>query len=173
MALNISWESTYEDFKAAQSLHRRSQVSFILSYYIVPIICGVLWILSFIAAAKNQPSKLTALLSWTIGSTVYSIWVWIARTYSFRKAYRNCWPTNAKQKRNTLTFSDDGVDCVTSEVGSSHLLWNAFSRVREDKRIFVLNTSKTRWLAIPKRVMTDEQLSELKSLCSAHIRENA
>ena len=171
MSLEISWESTYEDFKAAQNLHRRSSVAFILSYVVVPVICGLLWIFSLVAAVRNQPGVLTSLLPWTIGSTVYSIWVWVARSYSFRKAYKNCWPENAKQKVNTLTFTDDGVEVVTSEVGSSHLLWNAFSRIREDTRIVMLSISKTRWCAIPKRVMTEQQMAELRSLCSVHIKE--
>ncbi len=171
MALEISWESTYDDFKAAQNLHRRSSLSFILSYVVVPIACIVLWLLSLVAAVRNQPAVLASLLPWTIGSTVYSVWIWIARSYSFRKAYKNCWPDNARLKVNTLKFTNDGVDVITSEVGSAHFLWNAFSRVREDSKVVMLSISKTRWCAIPKRVMNEQQLAELLGLCATHIRK--
>jgi hypothetical protein len=173
MALMISWESTYENWVAAQRLHRWSNLgtssSFVFAYVLVPLF-GLLplsqWLIDHHAGDSQDA---LAQLPWAAGFVAWTVLIWATRLRAYRRAYRNSWPSNVKERVNTLVLSDSGIHAITPGVGDTNLQWSAFCRVVENKRMLLIYMSKTKWLNIPQTALTAEQRAELKALLAAHI----
>jgi hypothetical protein len=67
-----------------------------------------------------------------------------------------------------LLLSPAGIE-VTFATGKSQLQWRAYSKYRETAHLFVLTASPNGSRFIPKRVMSRQQLEELRGLLRAQI----
>jgi hypothetical protein len=48
--------------------------------------------------------------------------------------------------------------------------WKAIHYFREDKSVFLLYLAPAKFIAIPKRVCTEEKITELRSLLSRQVK---
>ena len=67
-------------------------------------------------------------------------------------------------------LSNEGVH-VQSEVASSDLSWKAFIKFREGRKVFLLYVQKGQGQFIPKRILSEAQLIDLRDILSAHIKK--
>jgi len=67
-----------------------------------------------------------------------------------------------------LLLSPAGIE-VTFATGKSQLQWRAYSEYKETAHLFVLTASSSGSRFIPKRVMSRQQLDELRGLLRAQI----
>ncbi len=67
-----------------------------------------------------------------------------------------------------LLLGPPGIE-VTFATGKSQLQWRAYSRYREAAHLFVLTASSSGSRFIPKRVMSSQQMEELRGLLWAQI----
>jgi hypothetical protein len=67
-----------------------------------------------------------------------------------------------------LALHDQGIES-TFATGKSQLLWGAFTKCKETTYFFVLYMSPHRASFIPKRVMTPQQIEELRALLRSRI----
>jgi hypothetical protein len=67
-------------------------------------------------------------------------------------------------------LADEGVE-IQSEVSSTRIRWEAFIKSREDRKVFLLYVQKNSAQFIPKRVLSAEQLSELRDIVSRHVKK--
>jgi len=74
----------------------------------------------------------------------------------------------AVQGPRTLMLSDKGVSSKW-DGGASEVEWKTFLRWQECKTQFLLFTSPVMFNMIPKRVLTAEQICEVRKLLAEHI----
>ena len=67
-----------------------------------------------------------------------------------------------------LFLSPEGIE-VTFATGKSQLQWRAYSKYRETAHLFVLTASSSGSRFIPKRVMSPQQLEEMRGLLRTQI----
>jgi hypothetical protein len=91
------------------------------------------------------------------------------RLPEFKRGGRLRRPPSA-QGEIAITFDDAGTR-ATYPTGKSELEWRAYTRYKETEHGFLLFLSSYRLVFIPKRVMSPEQVRELRSLLSSHLRK--
>jgi len=68
------------------------------------------------------------------------------------------------------SVTDEGVE-VQSPVASARFRWEAFLKFREDRKVFLLYVQKGQAQFIPTRVLSAEQLVELREIVSRHVKK--
>jgi hypothetical protein len=170
--MTITWDSTYERFKAAQRAHIRAspKVALRFAFYLIllPVaaLIGMVMLSLDILAGKNIGETGFVIPFALLGA---SIGGWGSRILTLRKSYKNSWPSKTVERRNTLVISEKGICAEFPGVGKTQLEWNAFCRFVESKWIILVYLSETRWLNIPRDVLTEDQHVELVQLLETHI----
>ncbi len=82
---------------------------------------------------------------------------WLVKR-AYRKAYRK---NAAFGGRRILSFDDDGLS-ITGPAFSSQIRWEMFTGLAEDHKAFVLYQSNQVSQFVPKRELTQEQITELR-----------
>ena len=67
-----------------------------------------------------------------------------------------------------LVLSDEGTE-VTFPTGKSQWQWRAYTKYKETQHLFILYMSPVRSFFIPKRILSPQQLEELRSLLKLRI----
>ena len=67
-------------------------------------------------------------------------------------------------------LSDDGIH-IQSSVASADIRWEAFLKYREGKKVFLLYVQKGQAQFIPKRVLSEVEIIELRTLIGAHVKK--
>jgi YcxB-like protein len=104
---------------------------------------------------------------WLAASVALGIAVYEAPRIQTRRALKT---TPSAQGEIAITFADAGT-MATYPTGKSELEWRAYTRYKETEHGFLLFLSSYRSIFIPKRVMSPEQVRELRSLLSSHLRK--
>jgi len=84
------------------------------------------------------------------------------------RAQRDLSRNPSAQGEVTYCFEDDGVTVIHA-TGNSQLQWRAFTKFRETDALFLLFVSGTSCRALPKRVMSPDQIAELRKILELRI----
>ena len=84
------------------------------------------------------------------------------------RAQRDLTRNPSAQGEVTYSFDEKGVT-VIHPTGDSRLQWSAFTRFRETDALFLLFVSGTSCRAVPKRVMSPDQIAELRKILELRI----
>jgi len=84
------------------------------------------------------------------------------------KAKRALATTPSAQGEISLSIDDNGIKTVFA-TGNSNLSWRTYTKYRETATLFVLYVSPARSTMIPKRVMTSDQITQLRSLLASKV----
>jgi YcxB-like protein len=105
-------------------------------------------------------------------------WIWLAASAGLgitvyqvplRQARRALQSNPSAQGEVVLTLDDNGT-AATFPTGKSQLEWRAYTKYKETDHLFLMTTG-TRSSIIPKRVMSAEQVRELRALLNVKIRK--
>jgi len=88
-----------------------------------------------------------------------------------RRARRAIRMNPSAQGEIVLTIDSRGIAAVFP-TGNSQLEWRAYTKYRETNRMFLLFSGSERWTFVPKRVMSSEQIQELRGLLRDHVRQD-
>ena len=88
-----------------------------------------------------------------------------------RRARRAIRMNPSAQGEIVLTIDSRGIAAVFP-TGNSQLEWRAYTKYRETNRMFLLFSGSERWTFVPKRVMSSEQIQELRDLLCDHVRQD-
>ena len=80
--------------------------------------------------------------------------------------------TPAAQGPHTWTLNDEGIR-ITGPLSDSELKWEAIIKAQETKRDFFFFTSKSLAVFLPKRVIADSQIIDLRHLISKKLGANS
>lgn len=102
---------------------------------------------------------------WLALSAVIGIAVYEVPRIQVRRSLRN----SPSAQGEIVYVLDDKGTVATFPTGESRLDWRAYTKYKESGTIFLLFVSPYRYLSIPKRVMSPEQMEELRGLLKARI----
>jgi hypothetical protein len=104
-------------------------------------------------------------------------WIWIGMsariglaTYEIpRIQVRRAMAHNpSAQGEITFVFTEDGVATVFP-TGESRLSWRAFTKFKETDYMFLIFFSRYRYNYVPKRVMSPDQVEELRGILKSRV----
>ena len=165
--MQIQFQLSLDDYLAAQRLHAKrsfwSRLVRVLTRYIYPAIGLVFLALSslFIFDKASMESSSTMLICGII-LVFYPIYLhfWLRRCYK---------RTRSGNDGCQLIF-DEGRISVEGQYSKGEMEWKAIHYFREDKSVFLLYLAPAKFIAIPKRVCTEEKITELRSLLSRQVK---
>jgi hypothetical protein len=73
-----------------------------------------------------------------------------------------------KEGEVVWSFGDTGTTTISSK-GKAELLWAAYSKHKETPELFVLFFQSGRCVFIPKRMLSQDRIGELRQVLQAHI----
>lgn len=154
--MKIQYELTFDDYRAAQRLHALrsfwSRLVRILTLYIYPV-AGFIILLLGLSLFRE-------------GASVHTLFicgiVLVCCPLYLRIQLRRCYKrTRSGNGSCQLTFDEETIR-VEGQYSKGEMDWKAIHSFREDAKVFLLYLAPAKFIAIPKRVCSEEQITELK-----------
>lgn len=165
--MQLEFKTDFRDFAPAQRLHEKrseySYLSYCVARYFWPAF-GVLILLFEFTPHHSIPSSMPKAFSVACGLILICIPFYLQVVW--KRAYNRSKSGNGSC---ALDFSEEIIRCQ-GEHSKSETKWSAFQSWSEDEKLFLLYLAPGRFLAIPKRVCTTEQIDELRSLFQQQIK---
>jgi hypothetical protein len=168
MPVILNFTLTFEDYQNALRLHARKNWWLCLNYFaarfVLPALGVLLILLALLISGHSVPSPL-AIFNFGLG-VFFVLYPWY-----YRARLKRCY-------RRTRTGSEQSVELgeelirMVAENTSSELTWKAVQFVREDQNVFMLYLAPAKFIALPKRAFTPEQISELEELLTRKVQRN-
>jgi hypothetical protein len=160
--INLRYKLTFEDYLSAQRLHAKRgiwpRVVSIIANWLYPLL-GIF----FFAIAFQEWRDRDA-----TGSVVSSVFVGvllIGCRFYVRWKYRRCYQrTRIGSGDTSMLFREDNFLTEEQDCGKSECSWNAVKSWREDAKVVLIYLAPARFIAIPKRAVSDSQLNDLREL---------
>jgi len=102
---------------------------------------------------------------WLVMSAVIGIAVYEVPRMQVKRSLRS---SPSAQGEVVLVLDGEGT-VATFPTGESRLNWRAYTRYKETGSMFLLFFSPYRFMSIPKRAMTAEQIEDLRALVKSRI----
>jgi hypothetical protein len=87
-----------------------------------------------------------------------------------RRARRAIAQNAFAQAEILLTVDERGISAVFPS-GSSQVEWRAYTNYKETSHRFLLHSGSGRWTFVPKRVMTQEGIQQLRTLLAKYLQK--
>jgi len=166
MTTQLQFQLSLDDYLTAQKLHATrsfwSRLVRVLNFYIYPaigvtcfLICVILWIEK---VSDSSPFILMICGIILVCCPIY-------QHYCLRRCYKR---TRSGSDGCQLTFDEESIG-VEGQYAKGEMDWKAIHFFREDQSIFLLYLAPASFIAVPKRVCTEEQIAELRSLLSRQV----
>jgi|SRR5271165_4643424 len=159
--MQVTFELTQNDLSEAMIAHRNSRR--VLRVFVAIALVMACWSIS---AAVRSRRLLDALPP--VAFVAVTAWAWWALPH--RQARRLLRTTKWMQGPQTILLDSAGVHWER-DGGSSDTAWKNFIRYRESKSQFLPYTSPTGFNALPKRVLSSQQIVQVRSLLAESIAE--
>jgi len=168
--MNVQFELTLEDFRAAHSLARSTHAAarFQRILRVSAPLLGFLLVLSFTVAiglgkqAAIEPLRPALYLG--LGLLALPLVV----HYGQRQTYMRSFPDKQGSRLITISVDQDGVTSGMPGVAESRYGWSAVRSFVEDKNIALIYVAQVNFLMLPKRAFTSDQLTSVRSLMREH-----
>jgi hypothetical protein len=165
--MQLQFQLSLSDYLAAQRLHAKrsfwSRLIRVLTRYIYPAI-GLLFLglslqLIFDKASNGSVSTMIICGIVLVGCPIYL-------HFQLRRCYKR---TRSGKDGCQLTFGEDRIG-IQGQYSKGEMEWKGIRSFRDDKNVFLLYLAPARFIAIPKRVCTDEQIDEIRSLLLRQVK---
>jgi hypothetical protein len=158
MPITIQFEWTLDEFLEGQRVfNRRLAPTLVRMNHLLAIPVGILLLVDAAAGFALGWSKPLCLLFLFFG--VYLLSFRLVLGPRKLKAEYARYPSLDR----TMTFDEDRI-CVQTSLGNSQIDWSDVARFVETKNIFVLFAPPGIFWPIPKRVLSPEEIAELREL---------
>jgi hypothetical protein len=166
MPTSIQFTITFNDYLNAQRLHSKSRwwkrLVQIANRMVLPAF-GVLLVIGGVAIARDGESSKSFLL--VIGCGLFLLsYPLLARLY-LGYCYR---VTRAGTGECEFDFNSDSIQTRTTNT-KGEVQWPAIRSFSEDKKSFLLYIAPAKFFVIPKRVCSEDQINELRSLFQTQV----
>ena len=165
--MQINFQLSFDDYRAAQGLHSTrstwARINYLMNYYLSPLF-GVL---AFAQAIALDWSKSAA------GPTLWVVlgaYLFVGPLYLRVRLKRSYKRTSTGSGVCTLTMVEDGILAETSNT-ESKIGWAAIQYSRENERLFMLYTAPAKFIVIPKRACSAEQISRDQNHARAMVQK--
>jgi len=165
--MQVQFKLTFEDYLQAQRLHSKRnwqhRLWFVLSRTLVPAL-GLLYLLLFVVILWRTTPSVWLFVALVCGSyfPFYPLFVRLR----LRRCYRR---TRTGDDWNFVEVSEESIH-INAENSRSDLNWKAVQSWREDKNVILLYLAIAKFIVLPKRAFSPEQINELHSLLSRNVQ---
>ena len=168
MPIDLNFTLTFEDYLHAQQLHARHNRWVGLNYFAARFILPVLGVcLIAIALFALIRGVLSAISFFNLGLGVFFVlYPWYYRLCLKRRFLRTRTGSEMQIEINEETIQ------VKTENSSSEVKWKAVKSYLEDGKLFLLYLAPAKFIALPKRVFSPEQIAALQALLAQKLAEN-
>jgi hypothetical protein len=156
--LTIRFSPTEED--GLNAMRATSMPSW--SMFLFVLLLALLFLVGIYLINHNLP---VAGWLWLVMSAVIGIAVYEVPRFQVKRSLRS---SPSAQGEIVLALDDEGT-VATFPTGESRLNWQAYTKYKETGSMFLLFFSPYRYMSIPKRVMTPQQIEDLRALVKARI----
>jgi hypothetical protein len=167
MPIQIRFKLTFDDYLKAQQLHSKRSFGphlwYVLARTLIPVL-GVLYLLFF------------AIVPWRTTHFGWLVVVLICGTYFtfyplfVRLRLKRCYlRTRTEDGENSVEIGPESIHLQARNT-NSHLNWGAVQSFRENANVFLLYLAPGKFIVLPKRVFSPEQIIELQSLLTSHVK---
>jgi hypothetical protein len=164
--MQIDYELRQDDFIESFAVHRnRNIVSKWLTRMLMSFVIVVVLILALPLIVRPDAQETKSLLPFFGLVLMWVALLWGHPRWSARRQFLK---QPGAHGQRTVLLDDSGVHWRWNG-GSSDIAWKNFVRSLEGKRQFLLYTSPACFNIIPKRVLTPEELLELRALLKRNI----
>lgn len=156
--LTIRYRATEED--GLNAMRATSIPSW--GMFLFVLLLGLLFLVGIYLVNHNLP---VAGWLWLVMSAVIGIAVYEVPRFQVKRNLRN---SPSAQGEIVFALDDEGT-VTTFPTGESRLNWQAYTRYKETGSMFLLFVSPHRYMSIPKRAMTTQEIEDLRALVNARI----
>jgi hypothetical protein len=170
MPIHLAFTLSFDDYFAAQRLHTKrsgwARFNWFMGRIFAPVWGVVLLGLSYLmhgpGVSLDSVMFVTACGLFLLAYPFYMQW-------KFKRCYTR---TRVGDGDCTIQL---GEDCIRMLGGNtkSEMDWAAVRSIAENEKVFMLYLAPAKFVAIPKRVCSPEQIEQLRSLFANHIPTSA
>lgn len=161
MAVHLQFTLTFQDYVEAQRLHAKRgwwpRLNLILGYTLIPVI-GVLCILIALFAIRLADSP--ALFVFELGVGLFLLCYPLYLRLRWKRCYLR---TRTEPAECSVEFGDSIIRTHTTTM-RSEVEWSAVRSIAENKNLFLVYLAPAKFIPVPKRVCSPQQIEELQSL---------
>jgi YcxB-like protein len=170
MPIQIRFKLTFDDYLKAQQLHSKRSFGphlwYVLSRTLVPVV-GVLYVL-FCAIVPWRTTSIGWLIVVLVCGTYFTFYPLFMRL-RLNRIYRR---TRTDDGENSAEIGPEAIH-IEARNTNSNLNWGAVQSYRENKNIFLLYLAPGKFIVLPKRVFSPEQITEMQSLLASHVKSGS
>ena len=166
--ISFEYSLSYREFVAGHKLAARKSVVLFLVHligrFIAPLALSILVGMCLINWFGGHKEVVRPMLPMVLLLTFLSSLLWVSWRFSFNQL------KSAHKQDPQMTFQADRVSFSRQIHGMGDLtwLWAATHRISDNSRIVLISVRRGSYLFIPRRAVSDTQLTRLKEL----LREN-
>ena len=153
----IDYEGSEKDFLQAQDLAMKKSPLWLMRWarLLFPL-AGVAAVIFLVVAIAREGFKITMIGGALIAFWLLSTPVWLRGTQKrlYAKTRHFHGPMSLEANDNGMRVTGDGID--------SRMAWSNFANFYEDEHSFVIYQSSAIFHPIPKRMISAEQIAELR-----------
>ncbi len=170
MLIHLEFTLTFHDYLNAMRLHtRRSwwrRFVHLITFIVYPI-AGAIFISLSISMANDPQSRSN--VAFVAAPGIFLIALPLYQRDRLKRCYKR---TRIDDGNVSLNVSDEVIHSESSNTRTD-IAWNAVQSFAEDKHVFMLYLAPAKFIAIPKRICSAQQIDELRSLCQRCIQPRA
>lgn len=159
--MELSFQPTAGDYRQAFHAHRERTAATRWFWRISYILLAVILILPL---AKQHPRAENFVTPLALIGMVLAIVVFLPH-----RAAKQMITDKGASALSRVEISGEGIRSQTA-LSDSKLSWDMVSKWIENRSVFVVYLSPVSFFPIPKRAMTETQISELRELLNRHVR---
>ncbi|MGA3370267.1 MAG: YcxB family protein [Terracidiphilus sp.] len=170
--MKLSFTLTLADFKAAQRLHRRQNLSSLIAYYAFIVIPPALAVLSMLAVGVLM---LFTPVHYLGGSYVIFLAFAVClsvpffHSYSVRQSFVRIFPPGTLDRTKSLDIDDERIISTIPGVSEGKFFWNAVMAFAQDEKITLLYVRKNIFIFIPTIALSPVERAELTDLVARQL----
>jgi len=162
--MQIQFELSLADFLDAQRLHATRnffrRVLRVVNFYAFPVFGACMLCLAISTRADRSPALVMLICSLVLmGYPAYY-------RFTMLRTYKR---TRTAEGACSLIFEESGVR-IGSTNFKSDINWSAFQTKRENNKVILLYIAPGKFVVIPKRACSDEDIREIRAMLSRHLR---
>jgi hypothetical protein len=161
MPIQLRFTLTFEDYLASMRLHAMKnwwlRLNYFTARFMVPVLGACFILLGLLSFGHGA---LSAFLIYDFGfGALFVLYPWY-----YRARLKRCYRRTRTGSGDTSVEIGEEMIRVQAENTSSEFTWKAVQLFREDQKVFMLYLAPAKFIALPKRAFTPEQIAELQSL---------
>ena len=166
--MQVKYNTTFRDYKAAQTLHaKRGEISYLTHYvghYFYPFLGVCILVFEYTPhrlVGSPQPKLISTLCGLLLVCIPFYLRLMMKRSYT---------RTRTGDGECIIDFGEEVIRMEGLHT-KSEVEWSAIKSFSEGDKGFLLYLAPVRFIAIPKRVCTDEQVHDLRTLLQNKVNQ--